>query len=312
MSARWPPRSPAAARGPSLLSCTYGFCRSRLRERIILSDFNESIIDEFRGNNGRVGGMFEGARLILLTTIGARSGRPHTVPLGYLPDGERILVIGSAGGSARHPAWFHNLVADRSVTVEDGAFTYRAVATVLAGAARDEAFARAVEQDPGWAEYERQSGRVLPVVALEAAGDPGPPRFNASSPGEALRVVHDAFRRELALIRAEVAGSGPVVGAQLRVNCLSLCAALHGHHVREDEGMFPGLERAFPELGPAIGRLRAEHEVVAVLLGRLRSAVTDPGLSREALVVAVDALTGDLEKHLDYEERELIAVLNGA
>ncbi|GGN35982.1 nitroreductase/quinone reductase family protein [Actinoplanes campanulatus] len=273
------------------------------------NDFNTSIIDEFRSNNGRVGGMFEGARLILLTTTGARSGRRHTVPLGYLPDGERILVIGSAGGSPRHPAWMHNLLADPVVTVEDGAFSYRATATVLSGAERDEAFARAVEQEQGWADYERQSGRTLPVVALAAI--PGPPGFNASSPGEALRVVHDAFRRELAVIRAEVAGSGPVLGAQLRVNCLTLCANLHGHHVREDEGMFPGLEKAYPELGPAIARLRDEHEVVAGLLARLRSALADPGLSREALAVEVDALTSDLEKHLDYEEQALIPVLDG-
>jgi deazaflavin-dependent oxidoreductase (nitroreductase family) len=78
-------------------------------------DFNQQIIDEFRANGGQVGGPFEGARLLLLTTIGARSGAPHTTPLGYLPDGERSLVIASAGGAPNHPAWFHNLVANPHV-----------------------------------------------------------------------------------------------------------------------------------------------------------------------------------------------------
>src|SRR5918998_200110 len=130
-------------------------------------DFQQQVIAEFRANSGRVGGPFQGVRLLLLTTTGARSGAPHTVPLGYLPDGaHQFLVIGSAGGSPRHPAWFHNLVAQPRVTVEDGVFVTDALAVVLEGTDRDAAFARAVETDPGWAEYEQQSGRVLPVVAL--------------------------------------------------------------------------------------------------------------------------------------------------
>jgi deazaflavin-dependent oxidoreductase (nitroreductase family) len=143
-------------------------------------DFQQQVVAEFRANAGRVGGPFEGARLLLLTTTGARSGAPHTVPLGYLPDGaHQFLVIGSAGGSPRHPAWFHNLVADPHVTVEDGVFVTDALAVVLEGADRDRAFARAVETDPGWARYEEQAGRVLPVVALRSV--PGPPRFAGGS-----------------------------------------------------------------------------------------------------------------------------------
>jgi deazaflavin-dependent oxidoreductase (nitroreductase family) len=275
------------------------------------NDFNASVIAEFRANGGRVGGIFDGARLLLLTTTGAHSGQPHTVPLGYLPDGERVLVIGSNAGARRHPAWYHNLLARPVATVEDGVFVYEAASVVLSGRERDDAFGRAVEQDAGWDDYEQQSGRVLPVVALEALPVAGPPRSSAGSPGEMLRAVHDAFRRELSLIRAEVAGSGAVLGAQLRVNCLSLCAGLHGHHVREDQGMFPGLEYAYPQLGPAVERLRAEHVVIAGLVERLRSVVQDPGLGREALIVEVDGLTGELEKHLDFEERELIPALDG-
>lgn len=97
-------------------------------------DFNTRIIEEFRANGGRVGGPFEGGRLLLLTTTGARTGAPHTTPLAYLPDGlSRVLVIASAGGAPKNPAWFHNLVADPRVTVESGSFTYEADAVVLAG-----------------------------------------------------------------------------------------------------------------------------------------------------------------------------------
>lgn len=275
------------------------------------NDFNAPVIDEFRANRGRVGGWFEGSRLLLLTTTGARSGRPHTTPLGYLPDGgERVLVIASAGGGPRHPAWFHNLVAHPTVTVEDGVFTYDATATVLTGPERDRVFARAAEADPGWAEYQRKTSRVLPVVALTAI--PGPPRTAATSPGDMLRLVHDAFRRELGLIRAEVAAAGPVLGAQLRVNCLTLCAGLHGHHTREDAGLFPGVDAERPDLAPVLDRLRAEHRAIAGLLDRLRAALGDTGLDRATLLAEVDRLTTELEGHLAYEEEQLIPVLDGA
>ncbi|QYC42295.1 Putative nitroreductase [Nonomuraea coxensis DSM 45129] len=269
-------------------------------------DFNQQIIDEFRANGGRVGGPFEGARLLLLTTTGARSGAPHTVPVACLPDGDRVLVIASAGGSPRHPAWYHNLRADPRVTVEDGTFTYQAEAVVLTGEERDRLFARAVEQSPGWADYETRSGRVLPVVALVAA-DPGPP---AGPMGDALKSLHDAFRRELALIRAEVAASGPRVAAQLKVNCLTLCQGLHVHHAREDDYMFPAMEGRHPELGPALERLRAEHAVVARLLEELRTLLAADDVAQDTLLAEVERLTAELEAHLDYEEEQLVPLLN--
>ncbi|GAA1654456.1 nitroreductase/quinone reductase family protein [Actinoplanes couchii] len=276
-------------------------------------NFNTSIIGEFRANHGRVGGMFDGARLLLLTTTGARTGRPHTVPLGYLPDGDRNLVIASAGGAPKNPAWYHNIRAEPVVTVEDGVFVHQATAVVLTGAERDEAFARAVEQDSGWADYQRRSGRTIPVVALVPIPVPGPPNTVAAGPGEMLRIVHDAFRRELSIIRTEITNSGGSgLGAQLRVNCLTVCAGLHGHHSREDEGMFPWLEANRPDLAPAVARLRAEHHTVAELLERLQKALTDPSLTGDTLIGTVDTLATELESHLDYEERILIPVLDGA
>jgi deazaflavin-dependent oxidoreductase (nitroreductase family) len=274
------------------------------------NEFNASVIEEFRANNGRVGGWFEGARLLLLTTTGARSGLPHTTPLGYLPDsGQRLLVIASAGGAAHHPSWYHNLVACPIVTVEDGVFTYQARAAVLTGDERESAFARAVEHDPGWADYQAKTTRVLPVVALTEI--PGPPRMNATSMGGALKLIHDAFRRELGLIRAEVAKSGPMLGAQLRVNCLALCRGLHGHHTTEDATMFVGVGRQRSDLTPVLDRLRAEHEAIAVLLAHLQRILADADLDRVALQAEVDRLTIELEHHLDYEEEQLIPVLDG-
>ncbi|AZQ35691.1 nitroreductase family deazaflavin-dependent oxidoreductase [Streptomyces cyaneochromogenes] len=277
------------------------------------NDFNQQVIEEFRANKGRVGGYFEGARLLLLTTTGARTGRPHTTPVGYLPDGgDRVLVIASAAGAPSHPAWFHNLVANPQVTVESGAFTYEARAVVLDGDERDRAFARAVEADPGWAAYQEKTRRVIPVVALHEIAQGGPPNINASSMGEAIRVVHDVFRRELALIREEMAKGGATLGAQLRVNCLTFCAGLHNHHTGEDLGMFPFLADSRPELAPALARLREEHERIAGLVEDLRRVVTAEHPEPAAARAEVERLTAELEAHLTYEEEQLIPVLDAA
>ncbi|MER6051801.1 nitroreductase/quinone reductase family protein [Streptomyces sp. NPDC001793] len=274
-------------------------------------DFNQQVIAEFRANAGRVGGPFEGGRLVLLTTTGARSGARHTTPVGYLPDGERILVIASAGGAPHHPAWFHNLVAHPRVTVETGPLAYEAEATVLTGAERDEVFARAVEADPGWAAYQAKTRRTIPVVALTPA-QAGPPRFAGKTPGASVRLVHDGFRREIATLRRELANSGSVLGAQLRINCLTLCQGLDNHHTGEDRMMFPALRRHRPDLAPVLDRLDAEHRSIAALLEELRRALAEPDAAPGGIRAEVERLTGELEAHLAYEEEQLIPVLDAA
>lgn len=272
-------------------------------------DFNQPVIDEFRANRGQVGGWFEGARLLLLTTTGARSGASRTTPLGYLPDGDgRVLVIGSAAGSPRHPAWVHNLVANPRVVVETGVFTYDAEAVVLESGERDRAFARAVEADPGWADYQAKTSRVLPVIALTDVSN-GPPNFNATSMADHMTLVHNAFRRELALIRKEFAASGSGLGVQLRMNCLTLCQGLHNHHTGEDMAMFPFLGHRYPELEPVLDRLREEHVKIAALLGELQEAVTADAADPLVVLPEVERLTDELERHLRYEEEQLIPLL---
>lgn len=273
-------------------------------------DFNAQVVEEFRANQGRVGGWFEGARLLLLTTTGARSGAAHTVPLGYLPDGaERVLVIASANGAPNHPAWYHNVLADPRVTVENGVFTYQARAVVLEGEERDTVFARAVEADPGWGDYQERTTRVLPVVALEEVAS-GPPAMNATSFGEGLRMIHDAFRRELGLVRKEFAASGAGLGTQLRMNCLTVCQGLHFHHRGEDAGMFPALAEQRPELASTIDRLRREHEEIAALLGELEGLVSTDGVDPQRVLPEVERLIDELERHLTYEEEQLIPILD--
>ncbi|MFD3563248.1 nitroreductase/quinone reductase family protein [Streptomyces sp. NPDC058686] len=277
------------------------------------NDFNQHVIDEFRARRGRLSGPFEGGRILLLTTTGARSGAAHTTPVGYLPDGgERVLVIASAGGSPSHPDWFHNLVATPRVTVEDGVFTYEAEAEVLTGAERAAVFARAVERDPGWAEYQAKTSRVIPVVALGAITS-GPPNVTgATSWGDALKAVHDGIRRELGLIRKEIAESGPGLGAQLRVNCLTLCKGLHNHHAGEDAALFPFIGSRHPELGAVLELMREEHERIAALLARLQETVSVDDTDPRLVLPEVERLTGELERHLLHEEEQLIPLLDAA
>jgi deazaflavin-dependent oxidoreductase (nitroreductase family) len=129
--------------------------------------FNAALIDEFRANEGKVGGRFEGRPVLLLTTTGAKSGRAFTLPLVYLQDGERLLIFASKAGSPTNPDWYHNLVANPSVTVEVGAESYEATAKVLTGEERDRQYARQVEAMPMFGEYQQKTTRVIPVIALE-------------------------------------------------------------------------------------------------------------------------------------------------
>jgi deazaflavin-dependent oxidoreductase (nitroreductase family) len=133
---------------------------------------NTDVIEQFRTNDGKIeSGMFKGARLLLLTTTGARSGQTRVNPLAFTRDGENYVVIASKGGAPSHPDWYHNVVANPAVTVEvstrEGARRFAARARVAEGAERERLFAAQAAIMPGFAEYQRKTSREIPVIVLE-------------------------------------------------------------------------------------------------------------------------------------------------
>lgn len=132
-----------------------------------VDDFNTKIIEEFRSNGGKVGGQFEGAPMLLLSTTGAKSGKTRENPMMYLAEGDRIYVFASKAGAPTNPDWYHNLVAHPEVTVELGTDRLEAVATPVDKAERDRIYAEQASRYPGFADYEANTDRVIPVVALE-------------------------------------------------------------------------------------------------------------------------------------------------
>ncbi len=136
--------------------------------------FNQRTIDEFRASHGRVGGNFAGAPLLLLHTVGARSGQPRINPVMYLADGDRYLVFASKAGSDSNPGWYWNLRASPDVTIEVGDETIVVGATELTGAERDEKYRIQSERFPGFAGYQQKTSRTIPVIALTRRDAPAP------------------------------------------------------------------------------------------------------------------------------------------
>ena len=130
-------------------------------------DFNRRNIEEFRANHGRLGGPFEGAPVLLLHSTGARSGQPRINPMMYMADGDRYLVFASAAGADRNPAWYWNLTAHPDAGIEVGDDHIDVHAVELTGPERDAKYALQAERYPGFADYQRKTSRVIPVVALE-------------------------------------------------------------------------------------------------------------------------------------------------
>ncbi|MEO8973474.1 MAG: nitroreductase family deazaflavin-dependent oxidoreductase [Ktedonobacteraceae bacterium] len=132
-----------------------------------MSDWNDQVITEFRANEGKVGGPFKGATLLLLTTTGAKSGQQRTSPLMYLPDGDRMFIFASKGGAPTNPDWYHNLLAHPQAKVEVGTSTFNVEATELTGEERDRLYAEQAKRFSGFADYQEKTTRKIPVVALE-------------------------------------------------------------------------------------------------------------------------------------------------
>jgi deazaflavin-dependent oxidoreductase (nitroreductase family) len=131
-----------------------------------MEDFNAKVIEEFRTNDGRVGGMFESMPLLLLHNTGAKSGTERINPVAYLKDGDRYVVFASKGGAPTNPGWFHNLVAHPETTIEVGTDALDVVASEAEGEERQRLFDAQKQRVPQFAEYEQQTPRQIPVVVL--------------------------------------------------------------------------------------------------------------------------------------------------
>ena len=131
--------------------------------------FNTSIVDEFRANGGKVGGPFEGATLLLLTTTGAKSGQPRLAPLAYLTIDGKTIIIGSKAGADTNPDWVHNLRAHPRAHIEVGTDAYDVVARELPSAERDDVYPKVVAQAPGFGDYQAKTSRVIPLFELQKA-----------------------------------------------------------------------------------------------------------------------------------------------
>jgi deazaflavin-dependent oxidoreductase (nitroreductase family) len=123
---------------------------------------NRNVVEKFRANGGK-------ERLVLLTTIGAKSGQPRTTPLVYTRDGDRVIVIASKGGYPSHPDWFFNLVAQPEATIELESEQFRVRAVEALGEERQRLFDQMATQFPFFADYQKSVSRQIPVVILERA-----------------------------------------------------------------------------------------------------------------------------------------------
>ncbi len=131
-----------------------------------MSDRNKRIIEEFRANEGRVGGYFADKSLLLLHTTGAKSGKERVNPLATIEVGDRLVIVASKGGAPTNPDWFYNLVANPTVGVEFGTDEFRARATVTSEPERTELYEKVASKNASFADYKEKTTRVIPVVTL--------------------------------------------------------------------------------------------------------------------------------------------------
>jgi len=131
-----------------------------------VNDWNAQTIAEFRRNHGKVGGTFEGAHLLLLHHIGARTGKPRVNPVMYLKDGDRYVIFASKGGAETNPDYYHNIKAHPDIQIEVGDETINVHAKEITGPERNRLYARQASLYPAFAEYQRQTTRIIPVIEL--------------------------------------------------------------------------------------------------------------------------------------------------
>jgi deazaflavin-dependent oxidoreductase (nitroreductase family) len=131
-----------------------------------VSEWNKAIVEEFRANSGKVGGQFADRPLLLLHTTGAKSGQQRINPLVYSTEGDRLVVVASKGGAPTNPDWYYNVIANPLVTVEVGTEQFQAQAAVAEEPERTHLFDQMAAEMPGFADYQRNTPRILPVITL--------------------------------------------------------------------------------------------------------------------------------------------------
>lgn len=131
-----------------------------------VNDRNAGIINEFRANQGKVGGYFTNTPMLLLHTKGAKSGKERINPLAYHMDGDRYVIIASKGGAPTNPDWYYNILANPEVEIEVGTQTIKGKATVAEGAEHDRIYDERVALLPGFGEYRKKTTRVIPVILI--------------------------------------------------------------------------------------------------------------------------------------------------
>jgi len=134
-----------------------------------VDDYNAHNIAEFRAHDGKLGGNFEGAPMLLLHSIGAKSGQEQGNPMMYQAVGHDYAVFASKAGAPTNPDWYHNLVAHPDATIEVGTETFEAEAVEVTGEDREVVWKRIVAPAPGFGEYQKRTDRILPVIALTRA-----------------------------------------------------------------------------------------------------------------------------------------------
>ena len=132
-----------------------------------MSDWNKKIIEEFRANEGKVGGGFAGAPMLILHTKGRRSGQPRENPVVYQKVGDAMAIFASKGGAPTHPDWYHNVLADPAVSIEVGTEKVDVKVREAKGEERERIWTKQKELMPGFADYEKATDREIPVVILE-------------------------------------------------------------------------------------------------------------------------------------------------
>ncbi|MDP4510106.1 nitroreductase/quinone reductase family protein [Nonomuraea turcica] len=288
-----------------------------------VNEFQRQVIAEFRANNGKMSGMFEGWTLAVLTTVGAKSGLRRESILGYLEFDGKGIVVASSNGADKHPAWYHNIRKNPIVTVETGSDTYQAIAVIPPAQERDKLFDRVIAEAPGYADHQAKTTREIPVVVLHRIG-PKPGEERVKGMGDWIVEVHDWLRKELETLRAQadqateggvdtIERTPPDLAQQMRTHCLNFCGALKKHHGGEDMAMFPMLAKQFPALAPALAQLGEEHKVVARLQDDIQQLVDSfvPGGSDSVQLRAdLERLANQLESHFRYEEETIVTALN--